>query len=378
MYDEKLLFDVPGRRYIERLGLRDIYGSRQWDIREEVEERDSARLLATDDADIVQDLLARHSIVCPVLHREQAEQLPPGQHWLMTRLVITVPFDGDAALFQVVDDEFCHAQAKSGDTKKGELFLAWSDDTSNELAPEAVGRDFHFRLDKIERQLSALGPGIARANTDLAEWVTARIASLRAGLQWQAELGIPVRQRADAAQFEVPLSDEHYEQVLAELSTARNGLERSQKMTAPHGENELRDMLLLFLNGRFKGAAVGEAFNKTGKTDILIRVEDRNIFIAECKIWDGPSKFHDAIDQLLGYLTWPDTSAALVLFIRKGEPSSIIPNAIAEITRHRSFVRTSGAGKDGERERYDFVLHADRDPAKEIRLAFLPFRLLDR
>jgi hypothetical protein len=28
--------------------------------------------------------------------------------------------------------------------------------------------------------------------------------------------------------------------------------------------------------------------------DVLIRVEDRNVFIAECKIWDGPAKFREA------------------------------------------------------------------------------------
>jgi hypothetical protein len=35
------------------------------------------------------------------------------------------------------------------------------------------------------------------------------------------------------------------------------------------------------LNRHFEGAATGETFNHRGKTDILIRVDGKNIFIAE-------------------------------------------------------------------------------------------------
>jgi hypothetical protein len=33
--------------------------------------------------------------------------------------------------------------------------------------------------------------------------------------------------------------------------------------------------------------------------------------------------------QLLGYLTWRDTKAALLLFIRSGAPGDVMPKAIA-------------------------------------------------
>ena len=54
------------------------------------------------------------------------------------------------------------------------------------------------------------------------------------------------------------------------------------------GEEDLRYHFLVQLNGAFKGQATGETFNFQGKTDILIRVDGRNVFIAECKFWDGP------------------------------------------------------------------------------------------
>ncbi len=42
----------------------------------------------------------------------------------------------------------------------------------------------------------------------------------------------------------------------------------------------------------------------------------------------------DALAQLLSYLTWRDTKAALLLFIRRGEPTTIIAKAITEIAAH--------------------------------------------
>jgi hypothetical protein len=42
------------------------------------------------------------------------------------------------------------------------------------------------------------------------------------------------------------------------------------------------------LNGTFEGAATGETFVRSGKTDILLRQEDRHVFVGECKGYDGP------------------------------------------------------------------------------------------
>jgi hypothetical protein len=46
------------------------------------------------------------------------------------------------------------------------------------------------------------------------------------------------------------------------------------------GEEDLRSHFLVQLNGVFQGQATGETFNFQGKTDILIRVEGRNVFMA--------------------------------------------------------------------------------------------------
>jgi hypothetical protein len=171
------------------------------------------------------------------------------------------------------------------------------------------------------------------------------------------------------------LAETQYEQALGVLRNARNALERAPSMTANLDEEKIRDLLLVILNAQFEGAAAGEVFNAAGKTDILIRADDRNVFIAECKIWKGPKTIQDALGQLLSYLTWRDTKAALLLFIRTGEPTAIITKSIAEIEGHANYKRTRSTAEDGER--YDFTLHANGDMNREIRLAFLPFALQD-
>jgi hypothetical protein len=99
------------------------------------------------------------------------------------------------------------------------------------------------------------------------------------------------------------LPEAQYEQALAVLRNARNALERSPSMAARLDEEKIRDLLLISLNAQLREAAAGEVFNAAGKTDILIRAEDRNVFIAECKIWRGPKTVREALTQLLAYLT---------------------------------------------------------------------------
>ena len=268
--------------------------------------------------------------------------------------------------------------------------------------PAAVRQQLDSEIDKIEQYLTSSRNDIERYNSGLrtliTSWVAERRAKLLADRNLEAGIGFPVRQRPDAAKYSVPvarrkivvaqrpmahgpfqpepvLPDAQYEQALKVLRNARNALERTPSMTAHLDEEKIRDLLLVFLNAQFEGAAAGEVFNGAGKTDILIRDGDRNVFIAENKIWKSPKTIRDALTQLLSYLVWRDTKAALLLFIRSGQTTTIIDKAAAEIKKHPNFKRVHGTVAAGER--YDFVLHANGDPNQEIRLAFLPFALQD-
>ena len=109
-------------------------------------------------------------------------------------------------------------------------------------------------------------------------------------------------------------------------------------------------------------------FNGQGKTDLLLNWEGDNAFIGECKIWTGPAKLREAIDQLLGYVTWRDTKAALIVFIKKGTPSDVIRKARNEVEAHASFVRLKAEVSE---TRFDYVLQSPGDTERHIDLALI-------
>jgi hypothetical protein len=115
-------------------------------------------------------------------------------------------------------------------------------------------------------------------------------------------------------------------------------------------------------------------FNGNGKTDILIREADRNVFIGECKFWTGVKAFGEAIDQLLGYVVWRDAKAVLLLFIRAKGVTEIVEKAVTALASHPRCKRNNG----GNLERHDFTFHATGDPSREIELVLLPFALPGR
>lgn len=173
--------------------------------------------------------------------------------------------------------------------------------------------------------------------------------------------------RPDASSSEATLTAEIYEDIVQTIEQMTRAMERTPT-AARLGEEEIRDLILFVLNANYRGAAAGEVFNGTGKTDILLRWNDQNAFIGECKFWEGPARFRNAIDQLHGYVTWRDTKAALILFVKAGKPTDIIDKASHELRKHRTFIeeapRTNGT-------RRDFVMCAADDDAKHIDVALV-------
>lgn len=98
-----------------------------------------------------------------------------------------------------------------------------------------------------------------------------------------------------------PLGDTAYFKILDYVLQIGMNLEKFPRATTHLNEEGLRDYLLPFLNTVSKGhSAAGEAFNKRGRTDILIQdTAGNNVFIAECKLWNGSAKLKEGLDQLL-------------------------------------------------------------------------------
>ncbi|MBB1404699.1 hypothetical protein RB215_08305 [Pseudoalteromonas sp. HL-AS2] len=171
---------------------------------------------------------------------------------------------------------------------------------------------------------------------------------------------------------EPTLDNAIYYQILKIIHDVGKQFERLPSTYAGKGEEHLRDHMLLILEPNFEGSATGETFNKKGKTDILLRHEGSNVFVAELKYWHGKKGYLETITQLLSYLTWRDSKAAVVMFISNKEFSPVL-ETIREVTsehpNHLGFV------KEVEEGWYQYRFHINDDSNREVHIAIQAFHL---
>jgi hypothetical protein len=335
---------------------------------------DADALLKTPEADVVGELIEEGTVRCPRLLRDEVWMPPPSEttqrfrnfgeveERRVTQLVLVVPFDGDKDVFRLRASTFSLSPPRVLTLSAHELRIA-VDEPAGDAA--SVRARFDAQVDEIEKSLASSRMQIeehnARIRAEVPGMVSRRRAQLLAARDLQAEIGFPIRRRPDADSYAVPIrrrnlrpvrpagtpaaapfrpepamADGDYQAALAVLRNSRNALERTPSLAAKLSEEQIRDLLLVNLNAHFVGDAAGEVFNGDGKTDILIRVEDRNIFIGECKIWGGPSTMDEALGQIFKYLVWRDTKAAILLFIRNKDVTAVIKKAVAKIEAHPS------------------------------------------
>lgn len=131
---------------------------------------------------------------------------------------------------------------------------------------------------------------------------------------------------------EVPrLEPTAFQVILDVIDAYGRTLERTPGTASKLGEEDMRNLLLAALNAAFDLGAVGEAFSKRGKTDVLLTVPNGAVFIAELKIWDGPADIAEATKQILNYLTWRDSYGLVILLSRRVRFSDVlkaVPDAI--------------------------------------------------
>ncbi|RUX98036.1 hypothetical protein [Mesorhizobium sp. M7D.F.Ca.US.004.01.2.1] len=225
------------------------------------------------------------------------------------------------------------------------------------------------------------------------QFFEARKAELLKGKGLAASLGFPMKRRPDApttfiapqirrkvvpvrtetvAPFkpEPELDEKEYAHILSVIENMTKVMERSPHTFHDMGEEDIRQHYLVQLNGQYEGQATGETFNHEGKTDILIRSEGRNVFIAECKFWHGEKVFTETVDQLLRYLSWRDTKAALIIFNRNKGLSGVIETANKAIEAHAQYKR--GPVVEGD-TRFRYVLANPGDVSREIIVTLMFF-----
>jgi hypothetical protein len=181
-----------------------------------------------------------------------------------------------------------------------------------------------------------------------------------------------------SGQREWKLDQAIYERMIQTITKFGHALERRPRSAGPliHDEETIRDWLMFNLSTNYEAPDGSELFiggeveNGNGKTDILVRHQNRNVFIAECKFWGGPKKFDKAIGQLLSYTTWRDTKAAIILFITNKNATAAIDSAGARLAAHAACKEAPVSAEPYERRDYRFT--SPDDNQRVISLALLP------
>ena len=280
------------------------------------------------------------------------------RHVTGTRLTFFVPFTGDADLFH------CRPSTRrmglpAPNVGSNELVFTYE---ATKDRSSGINDTFKEDLHQIQIHAARVNEVIKGFNDTLPERARQLLKARREKLLQDRNLvesiGFPLRRRqtppltfavpdvkkrimppkpvASSASFspEPTLDMKEYEDILSILSNMVEVMERSPRAFKDMNEEDLRTHFLVQLNGQYEGQATGETFNYEGKTDILIRADGKNIFIAECKFWTGPAGLKEALDQLLGYTSWRDTKVALLVFNRDRNMSTVLSRVPETVREH--------------------------------------------
>lgn len=311
-----------------------------------------------------------------------------------TAITFIVPFEGDRDLLRCRPSAFTTVRPH-GQVGQGEVRFEYP---TADHESERIKSTFEQDLREVQQYL-----GFVRENTDqfnntfireVRQTIENRRQKLLKDQGLAASLGFPMRKRDGVPQtYSVPmprkklpvqlpkattqpfkpepaLEMQGYEEILGTVSHMAVVLERSPKAFESMQEEDLRTQFLVSLNAQFEGKASGETFNYQGKTDILIRDEGRNVFIAECKFWTGPKGLIETVDQLLGYASWRDTKTAILVFNRKKNLTSVLEKIPGTVASHANFKRQVGYSSETG---FRFVLKQKNDPNRELLMTVLVF-----
>jgi hypothetical protein len=342
-----------------------------------VEDMEAAALMSPSDdpGAVAREIVAEWPFKMPILdeagiyttHEEirgEVKDVPRGHRRdvPLQRYVFHIPFSGNASVFHI-KPKMTLSTPLVAQVSGSEVQVEFREETPNADAMKAT---FERTLSHIKSYLGWIEADLETGLPSIISSVTSTVQTRRARIKQAsgvaASLGYPLRKRDDSARVAVPikrkliqvnearsptqgspaapepyLENSAYEAILDVIASMSLLIERNPSTFARIPEEVLRDHFLLQLNGQFQGRAIGETFNANGKTDILLRDGDRNVFIAECKYWTGPKSLTDAIDQLLKYLTWRDSKAVVLVFNRNKDFTRVIGEAENALKSHSQY-----------------------------------------
>ncbi len=293
-----------------------------------------------------------------------------------TCIEFAVPFEGDSWMFRCELPYSTIRQMKTTtnhtrfvrppygaiSTENNELRFMYS---RIDHDSDAIKRDFDQDLKKVQEYLEFLKSDTSKFNDEMI--MLARDAIERRKDKLLADEGMiksfeyPMKKYHKALEtYEVPLKRKVvaiekptaktetnaiepnlglkiYDEIIKIVSNMALVIERNPKAFQNLSEEDIRTFILMFLNGYYEGNATGETFNFEGKTDIMIRVEGRNVFIAECKFWSGPEGLIATINQLQRYTSSRDTKTAIIFFNHNKNLSAVADKIPDVVRSHPNF-----------------------------------------
>ena len=320
------------------------------------------------------------------------------------QIIIAVPFEGDGELFHYIPSKFTYNPPR-GVIVGNEIHLIYETDKNDKSAKEKLERQIQQELNEIKNYLVWIEQDVKVFNESLYQLVkklfSQRKKKLLGDYGLVSSLGIPLKRRENLpetytipsirkkTEFEPPnasiesyspepaLSLNEYENILVMINNMALVMERSPQTFSKLKEEEIRDHFLMMLNAKYEGQATGETFNYGGKTDILIRYENKNVFIAECKFWRGEKKLIETINQLLGYTSWRDTKTAILLFSKNKNFNSVLEKIDRTVKSHVCFKRDWNlkSKKLNSETIFSYIFHQPKDANREIFLTIMTFNI---
>lgn len=395
--------------------LRDYFDNIKITLIHSIESENESYILNVNESDYIEHKYSQFLIDLVDIHisdiyassSEQlipAEQFPrgfnvyPGKSYKKTVIRFHIPFSGNPELLkytpskrfqrsidvQIIGNDICFEM------------INFYDDV------ELIKREKDSAIDLITKFYEFYKEDIIAFNANLKNIITQQLQKRKQQIiknnTFIASLGVPIKKSNSVpSTFSVPapesrkkvivqrpevhesgytpepaLDDNTYNQILKLIHDVGKEFERLPILYSGKHEEHLRDHFLMMLEPNFEGSATGETFNKTGKTDILLRFNGSNVFIAECKFWKGEKSLIDTITQLLGYLTWRDSKAAVIIFVSNKEFTSVIESMKSIIVTHPNFLLYKGCIDESW---FNYTFHLPDDRNRTVKIAVMLYHL---
>lgn len=417
LYD-KILFRGEFMKPFRDYEISKIIESRKNDIKKYIEKLSDDEIISNQDEIIVYNMIDKHKFIlveindelienrklskeiirkANMFYRKNAPYEPP--YWEVEGVKVTCvfPFIGDNLLF------YCSANTFSlgghPDIDLYDNYFSISASETLDVMTKEENRQLLFN--KINRDLQHIKEFIGYCNAE-AKTFNSQIEQItRTELNKRREkidkfysisklLEIPI-ERTNPKIIEeikierkiIPLvknnnniqeysiSDEIYNDILELIKHQGSTFERTPEVYNGMYEEQLRDIILAFLNGLFNGKANGECFRKHGKTDILIEYENRAAFIAECKVWAGKKVFQSTLEQLQNYTTWRDNKLCVIMFSRNKDFFKVLEEIKNTMPQEENYL----SYKEIDKNEFELKLKSKNNDGQILKIRIYAFDL---